>query len=227
MVEKAMHSSSRRFSAMLSRQSIALLLLAIGITVGAAHPGRAATMTFNDYGVPVGTTDTTHTETGLTMSTTTGHFDIYGSILGGTPADNIAAIHTGNGGQQVQFTYVGGSFDLLSVDITGWLVRGGENPMTATFDASSGATYTAIAPTIGVIDFALMSGWSNISWFTFTAPFGVVSCSDTCSIVGFDDVTVQAQTPIPAALPLFATGLGALGLLGWRRKRKAAVALAA
>jgi hypothetical protein len=26
-------------------------------------------------------------------------------------------------------------------------------------------------------------------------------------------------TPLPAALPLFATGLGALGLLGWRRKR--------
>jgi hypothetical protein len=30
-----------------------------------------------------------------------------------------------------------------------------------------------------------------------------------------------ATTPLPAALPLFATGLGALGLLGWRRKRKA------
>jgi hypothetical protein len=28
--------------------------------------------------------------------------------------------------------------------------------------------------------------------------------------------------PIPAALPLFATGLGVLGLLGWRRKRNAA-----
>jgi hypothetical protein len=27
----------------------------------------------------------------------------------------------------------------------------------------------------------------------------------------------------PAALPLFATGLSGLGLLGWRRKRKAAV----
>ena len=34
-------------------------------------------------------------------------------------------------------------------------------------------------------------------------------------------VTVN-QTPLPAALPLFATGLGALGLLGWRRKRKQA-----
>ncbi|HEX3342143.1 MAG TPA: hypothetical protein VHT68_23570 [Pseudolabrys sp.] len=28
-------------------------------------------------------------------------------------------------------------------------------------------------------------------------------------------------TPLPAALPLFATGLGALGFLGWRRKRRA------
>jgi hypothetical protein len=29
-----------------------------------------------------------------------------------------------------------------------------------------------------------------------------------------------AATPLPAALPLFATGIGGLGLLGWRRKRK-------
>ena len=33
--------------------------------------------------------------------------------------------------------------------------------------------------------------------------------------------TASAATPLPAALPLFASGLGALGLLGWRRKRKA------
>jgi len=34
-------------------------------------------------------------------------------------------------------------------------------------------------------------------------------------------------TPLPAALPLFAGGLGALGLLGWRRKRKNGAPLAA
>lgn len=36
------------------------------------------------------------------------------------------------------------------------------------------------------------------------------------------DLTPAAATPLPAALPLFASGVGALGLLGWRRKRKAA-----
>jgi len=49
----------------------------------------------------------------------------------------------------------------------------------------------------------------------------------------FDDMVVKivdppflpavpvSAVPLPAALPLFATGLGALGLIGWRRKRKA------
>ena len=36
----------------------------------------------------------------------------------------------------------------------------------------------------------------------------------------------DSATPIPAALPLFASGLGAFGFYGWRRKKKAA-ALAA
>jgi outer membrane lipase/esterase len=34
-------------------------------------------------------------------------------------------------------------------------------------------------------------------------------------------VFAQLTTPVPATLPLFASGLGALGLLGWYRKRKA------
>ncbi len=34
-------------------------------------------------------------------------------------------------------------------------------------------------------------------------------------------LTAPGATPLPAALPLFASGLGGLGLLGWRRKRKA------
>ena len=43
-----------------------------------------------------------------------------------------------------------------------------------------------------------------------------------------NDAVVQigeaTATPLPATLPLFASGLGAFGLLGWRRKRKAQAA---
>jgi hypothetical protein len=35
------------------------------------------------------------------------------------------------------------------------------------------------------------------------------------------DGSIAAATPIPSTLPLLATGLTALGLFGWRRKRKA------
>ena len=37
-----------------------------------------------------------------------------------------------------------------------------------------------------------------------------------------EGVVGSVAAPLPAALPLFATGLGALGLIGWRRKKKAA-----
>ena len=47
-------------------------------------------------------------------------------------------------------------------------------------------------------------------------------------VVALTDFAVSniSETPLPATFPLFASGLGAMGLLGWRRKRKAA-ALAA
>jgi hypothetical protein len=50
--------------------------------------------------------------------------------------------------------------------------------------------------------------------------------ASTQTFVTTESVAIT-PTPLPAALPLFATGLGALGLLGWRRKRKNAAAIAA
>ncbi|MGB6589090.1 MAG: hypothetical protein WCC50_10370 [Pseudolabrys sp.] len=37
-------------------------------------------------------------------------------------------------------------------------------------------------------------------------------------------LTTISPTPVPGALPLFVSGLGVFGFLGWRRKRKAALA---
>ena len=59
----------------------------------------------------------------------------------------------------------------------------------------------------------------------FSTPCLTMGAPD--QIKDFDDMVVRIAaapiaTPLPGALPLFAGGLGALGLLGWRRKRKAA-----
>jgi hypothetical protein len=45
--------------------------------------------------------------------------------------------------------------------------------------------------------------------------------TDGCAGTGFVGGLLTTQpVPLPATLPLFATGLAGLGLLGWRRKRK-------
>jgi hypothetical protein len=86
---------------------------------------------------------------------------------------------------------------------------------------------TATNPTVlngGGLSFAITAGDINIFSFGGTGTgnaYGQISPSG----FGVGHFEVSA-TPLPAALPLFAGGLGALGLLGWRRKRKAA-ALAA
>jgi len=74
----------------------------------------------------------------------------------------------------------------------------------------------------GLLTFGLVSGTDNGDG-TF-APLDFLV--DDGPIAQGPTSLVSDATPLPAALPLFATGLGALVLLGWRKKRKAA-ALAA
>jgi hypothetical protein len=76
-------------------------------------------------------------------------------------------------------------------------------------------------------------GFSFVAIFTSSFDFDPNARNQdniTLSLSNSDDDPLASvteiinATPIPAALPLFATGLGALGLLGWRRKRKNAAA---
>src|SRR5262249_14255337 len=84
----------------------------------------------------------------------------------------------------------------------------------------SNATLANLGPfslngiTVSDIHFVLASGDNGTyNGSTWTNPENNRS---VLQIVG--DFSATA-TPLPAALPLFAGGLGALGLLGWRRKR--------
>jgi hypothetical protein len=72
------------------------------------------------------------------------------------------------------------------------------------------------------------SSWSNSSSITINSGFSYYISSGLPLPDYFSGrLTAEvAATPLPAALPLFAGGLGALSLLGWRRKRKAAALFA-
>jgi hypothetical protein len=68
--------------------------------------------------------------------------------------------------------------------------------------------------------------WDNATFASLGATPGIYVWTWGNEIDQSFTLAIEA-TPLPAALPLFATGLGALGLFGWRRKRKNIAAIAA
>lgn len=56
---------------------------------------------------------------------------------------------------------------------------------------------------------------TSVTYLTFTS-----TPQFDLQAVAINQLTIVGSTPLPAALPLFVTGLGALGIVGWRRKRK-------
>ena len=124
----------------------------------------------------------------------------------------------------------GGATDIpaftLSDDLTGAAVRnGGTNAAPGAHAADlifsyatfSGGKFTLTdTPSLYIVFAFNDNGSSDIDHDDFVGVAAILaggSCQ--CEL---------AQTPLPAALPLFSTGLGALGLFAWRRKRKSIAA---
>ena len=106
-----------------------------------------------------------------------------------------------NGTGGVGLTYTGGVWD----------------PLGTTTLSSATDAYAAVAI---VWDSAVLSS------IVFNNPncCSTFANSSTLQSVANNPQLAPTPTPLPATLPLFASGLGALGLLGWRRKRKAKAA---
>jgi hypothetical protein len=100
---------------------------------------------------------------------------------------------------------------------------------TASFNGVDLSFVSGPAITSVVEDPASSSLFAPGSVLTFTANDIRLNLSGTCGacarLTAYSiilDVTTTPTVPLPTTLPLFATGLGALGLLGWRRKKKTA-----
>jgi hypothetical protein len=100
------------------------------------------------------------------------------------------------------------------------------SPFENFFSVSAGAITSAAFLSFGSLNTSPAVTCCTLSIDTFFGP-GLSNGDEGVATNGTNlAFTGVAETPLPAALPLFATGLGGLGLLGWRRKKKAA-ALAA
>ena len=93
---------------------------------------------------------------------------------------------------------------------------------------------TPFAPFVGVTDHRDMNSFDLTSVLLPGSHFFRVTAFSYEGWAGVDIATLTVTgdngvnpVPLPPALALFAGGLSALGLLGWRRKRKAAAVAAA
>jgi len=161
------------------------------------------------------------TETGLGInSDPTGNHEIYTGTLIRIDVTTAIANNVGS------FFFTMGS----TTQGEAWSVYGSNSPNSGLVSLYSNQTGQSVTDPLSLYDYyyfaytgpALTYGyhWVNGHYVKY-----VTSTCGGCNVLltSFGGITnsTSLTTPLPSALTLFVSGLGALGLFGWRRKRKA------
>ena len=208
-----------------------------GALVGGAlivTAGSANATTQNTFNIDVNVTSSEYAVTNIVEftsgpdGTASGQFsipqgggDIFNgfSFTGAPSAYNVMLVGIGGSGGTIDESHTGGL-----VLFTSSSLNGEGRSFTDVFPSYDEATLISELQ-IQNPEGSQVQDLANFGFFVadnygFAAEGGVVTLTafSDGEIVGHG---ISSTTPLPAALPLFAGGLGALGLLGWRRKRKA------
>ncbi len=143
-----------------------------------------------------------------------------GTITG--EIDGLSSNSTGSASAVIIDSYPTSLYQFMGTPICNFGCNTVVSPWTAvhnSFTVSNGQLTNADFEAINFNSTELMLDTATSMFFLLNGDTGATP-------VGATTATFSA-TPLPTALPLFATGLGAMGLFGWRRKRKNAAALAA
>jgi hypothetical protein len=168
----------------------AAIIVAAALDFGASAPAHASTFQFNGQ-CAVAIGNCSGTGRGTLVLT-----DDY--MVG----NNIV------NGNFVSFTYTS---NVLSLSFSGLLpTPGGIFSITGDLQNLPGPADVVITTGPSSEDVVFTS---DVSGFWCAGP-------PLCGSGDFGFISQWSAVPLPSALPLFATGLAGLGLLGWRRKRK-------
>jgi hypothetical protein len=150
-----------------------------------------------------------------TIGTATGTTYVLG-IDRGLSTRNFSAVGLG-----------GVTFDSV-LTVTGTGTLGGTDFVTNTAISApfqiSGSNLTAVIPLSLLPVVGSFTSADQFGWNFWTR--GNVAGNNGLADFAPDTSDARVVTPLPAALPLFASGAGLLGFLSWRRKRKSAAAVA-
>jgi len=134
-------------------------------------------------------------------------------------ATSGAKLVQGAGDFEITFSQEIAAFGFFATDV-------GDTGGSLSLETSNGSVHSFLVPHSLLSPTGSLLFWGIIDTANTFTKVKFSNSSPFTDVFGFDDFTIgnvaQSAVPLPPGIALFASGLGLMGLLGWRRRKQAA-----